>query len=148
YQYRRQPRYVYTGSLVACSLLAFGLVLVLLSFFPQSTVNGKFVGFQVSGAIAAFLVLAGFLVVQVRKILDKDKQTEAYEEQIKDLTRRLSHAARAQPNAETSLSGGRKFRYRVPGRRRRYIGLIAGNLHEVRDVDVWVNSENTNMLMA
>jgi O-acetyl-ADP-ribose deacetylase (regulator of RNase III) len=34
---------------------------------------------------------------------------------------------------------------RVPATR---IGILTGGLHEVRDIDIWVNSENTNMQMA
>jgi len=39
-----------------------------------------------------------------------------------------------------------KFTYQLPNGKK--IGLITGDLRDVRGVDIWVNSENTNMQMA
>jgi O-acetyl-ADP-ribose deacetylase (regulator of RNase III)/transcriptional regulator with XRE-family HTH domain len=45
---------------------------------------------------------------------------------------------------------GGTWRYRVTGIRpaNRYVGLISGDLRRVHGIDVWVNSENTEMEMA
>jgi len=40
------------------------------------------------------------------------------------------------------------LRYKVPGTSGKYIGLVPGNIQDVRCADVWVNSENTDMQMA
>jgi O-acetyl-ADP-ribose deacetylase (regulator of RNase III) len=41
-----------------------------------------------------------------------------------------------------------RYRYRIHGVGDRIAGVISGDLFDVRGVDAWVNSENTNMEMA
>jgi O-acetyl-ADP-ribose deacetylase (regulator of RNase III) len=148
----RRARYVYTGSFVAWCMLALAIVLLLFTLFPQSSVTGTFEGLKVGGAIAAFLVVVTWLARQGRIVLDKDRQVDTYETRLKDLRKQLSGTAKIgnQPQSqnEAPLAGATRYPYRTAWRPRRTIGLIAGNLSEVRRVDAWVNSENTNMQMA
>jgi len=46
------------------------------------------------------------------------------------------------------ISQLQRFRYRLDGSRAREICLITGDIRDWRGIDVWVNSENTNMQMA
>ena len=46
------------------------------------------------------------------------------------------------------LTRTEKFSYRLRGTRDKQIGVITGDIRQVRRIDVWVNSENTNMQMA
>jgi len=146
----RRARFVYTGSFVAWCMLALAIVLALFALFPNSSVNGTFEGLKVGGAIAAFLVVVTWLARQGRIVIDKDRQVEQYDAQIKDLQRqlRLAPKDKGKDQPPAPLTGATRYRYRTLGRPRRIVGLIAGNLAEVRGVDVWVNSENTNMQMA
>lgn len=146
----RRARFVYTGSFVAWCMLALAIVLLLFALFPDSTVSGTFEGLKVGGAIAAFLVVVAWLARQGQIVIDKDRQVDQYEAQIKDLQRQLTLAPKDKGKDQdpVPLSGATRYRYRTLGRPRRNVGLIAGNLAEVRGVDVWVNSENTNMQMA
>jgi O-acetyl-ADP-ribose deacetylase (regulator of RNase III) len=152
--YVRRPRFVYTGSLVAWCLLTLGIVLLLFSLFPDSTVTGTFEGFKVGGVIAAFVVIVAWLARQGRLVLDKDKEVDSSQKEIKDLKRQLAQASRGKNQAQPQnqyqapLIGARRYPYSTSRRPRRTVGLIGGNLSEVRGVDAWVNSENTNMQMA
>ena len=148
FAFRRRFRFVYTGTFIASLLLALAIVLVLVALFPDSSVSGNFEGFKVAGAIAAYLVVVVWLTRQGTKLIDKDSQVENYKTRIVDLEQQLAAAPKQPGQAPSRLSGGKKYGYRTEGRPRRTIGLIAGNLSEVRQVDVWVNSENTNMQMA
>jgi O-acetyl-ADP-ribose deacetylase (regulator of RNase III) len=46
------------------------------------------------------------------------------------------------------LENHTRYRYRLRRAPERFVGLITGSIEHVRDVDVWVNSENTDMQMA
>jgi len=46
------------------------------------------------------------------------------------------------------ISKLQQFRYRLAGRRARELCLITGDIRDWHGIDVWVNSENTNMQMA
>jgi O-acetyl-ADP-ribose deacetylase (regulator of RNase III) len=46
------------------------------------------------------------------------------------------------------INTSQKITYRLRSDRQRRIGLITGDIRDVHGVDVWVNSENTNMQMA
>jgi O-acetyl-ADP-ribose deacetylase (regulator of RNase III) len=152
--YVRRPRFVYTGSLVAWCLITLGIVLLLFSLFPDSTVTGTFEGFKVGGVIAAFVLIVAWLAREGRAVLDKDREVEKSQDEIKNLRRQLAQASggqnQGQPQNQNQgpMVGARRYPYSTSWRPRRTIGLIAGNLAEVRGIDAWVNSENTNMQMA
>jgi O-acetyl-ADP-ribose deacetylase (regulator of RNase III) len=148
-----RPRLLYMGSFLAWSLLSLAIALFLFALFPDSTVTGSFEGFKVGGVSALFLVIAIWLAREGRLVIDKDEEADKHQEEIKELRRQLADPSRSQPqpaNPNTGpLAGIRRYRYQTTSRRsRRTVGLIAGNMAEVRNVDVWVNSENTNMQMA
>jgi len=49
---------------------------------------------------------------------------------------------------EKRLPDGSTFNYKVPGAPNVTITLMSGDLRRIKGIDVWVNSENTNMQMA
>jgi O-acetyl-ADP-ribose deacetylase (regulator of RNase III) len=148
FAFGRRARFVYTGAFIAWCLFALAIVLVLFSLFPGSSVTGTFEGLKVGGAIGGFLVVVAWLARQGRMVIDKDRQVDRFEKKIEDLEQQLKLAPKVESQRAAPLSGATRYRYRTVTRPRRTVGLIAGNLAEVRDVDVWVNSENTNMQMA
>ena len=89
FAFRRRFRFVYTGTFIASALLALSIVLVLVALFPDSSVSGKFEGFKVTGAIAAYLVVVAWLTRQGTKLIDKDWQVENYKTRIEDLEQQL-----------------------------------------------------------
>jgi ADP-ribose pyrophosphatase len=54
---------------------------------------------------------------------------------------------RAKMPAETDTNQSRTYAFSVEGNDDRIIGIKTGNILAIRDVEVWVNSENTDMMM-
>jgi hypothetical protein len=46
------------------------------------------------------------------------------------------------------ITGTKRYPYKLKSAPAKIIGLITGDIRDVKGVDVWVNSENTNMQMA
>ncbi|WP_173156048.1 helix-turn-helix domain-containing protein [Phytohabitans suffuscus] len=67
-------------------------------------------------------------------------------------TRQPPDRVTAQSGGKSALLGGsERFLYRLAGERYRastIVGVITGDIRRVRDADVWVNSENTEMRMS
>src|SRR5581483_9547172 len=64
-----------------------------------------------------------------------------------DAWERLADAPARRPRPQ-ALPYLETFRYRVSGRPGVEFGVIAGDLRRVTGVDIWVNSENTEMRMS
>jgi O-acetyl-ADP-ribose deacetylase (regulator of RNase III) len=142
---RRDPRYFHTTNLICWLLIALFPVLVLFSFFPQSEVSGQILGFSMTGAVALFVFIWWFGATRSTEVVKID----ALETEIRGLRDAL--ARRPEP------AGGRQavvltepsaLHFGLGKRKNKRIGLITGGLHNVKGVDVWVNSENTNMQMS
>jgi hypothetical protein len=72
----------------------------------------------------------------------------SFETDISTLVNELRTAIPAlRQRAATMMAEGPQVRYALPGTACR-IGLIPGSIRRIRHVDVWVNSENTDMQMA
>ena len=69
----------------------------------------------------------------------KTKQNDSLVHQVLNLD------IKAEPKV---LTRTQKFSYRLAGTHDKQIGLITGDIRYVKGIDVWVNSENTNMQMA
>lgn len=155
--WKTQPgsRKYLTSIWIALLLIALFPVLLLGSFFPSSTVDisTKILGMTVTaaGAIAFFIFI---LVFGTRKTLDavnKDKII-AERAELRRRVRQLEHFDSAQKSndGDKVLFPGSRFTYELTGlkKNKKRIHLVTGGLEFVHGVDVWVNSENTNMFMA
>lgn len=114
---------------------ALATTLVVFSFFPTTDMSGQAFGFSLGGAAAFVLVILLAAPILQRKISDLDRMNST------DSTPALVKAPRY-------LTAQEIFRYSVIGTEGRSICIITSNLNRVVNVDVWVNSENTNMRMS
>jgi hypothetical protein len=144
---RPRARHLNSTNLIAWLLIALFPTLVIFSFFPDSSAEGEFVGFGLTGAIAAF---AGILVFGSRagaEAIARDQRVEDVEAENERL-KAGEQPAQGQAPGKRLIRQQRDLRYRVQGRRGTELVIRTGELADVKDVDVWVSSENTNMQMA
>jgi hypothetical protein len=140
-----RPGYQMRFNLVVWLIIALFPVLVIFSLFPGSTISGTIQSFSFSGAIAAFIFIwwYGSRTAENAGKLDELHGTIAALEG--DKTSLQKHLADL--GTRTSLPSGVAGRYAIKNRATS-IWLCTGNLSDVRDFDIWVNSENTEMQMA
>ena len=152
----RWPRRFYSTILISWLVIALSPVLLLFSLFPDSTVDGDILGFQVSGAVAAFLFLWYFGTGRALRTEDIDKcktEREDLEQQVARLDNKLLQVTSARTTAgriqvAKPLKACTEHIYKINNARKRRIGILTGDIKSVKNIDVWVNSENTNMQMA
>jgi O-acetyl-ADP-ribose deacetylase (regulator of RNase III) len=123
-------------------LLALFPVILLFSFFPQSEFSAGFMGATMTGAAGLFVFIwwYGPRAMRTAGRLDEEKKANAALRKRLDTEEKIR---RPRQIAET-----RTYDYTVAGHPERKIVLITGDLRNVKDVDVWVNSENTDMQMS
>jgi O-acetyl-ADP-ribose deacetylase (regulator of RNase III) len=134
---------------LAWLLAAVGVASILFSLFPASTANGTLLGISLTGA-AAFTALLWWAAMRLHRNLQRTDQVEAElqqcQAQVHDLEQQLTAAAAPAERPEV-LRQHERVLFTLRGRRKR-IGIVTGDVSRVRNVDVWVNSENTRMQMS
>jgi O-acetyl-ADP-ribose deacetylase (regulator of RNase III) len=132
-------------------LIALFPVFLIFSFFPTDSRNfsGNLLGFSMSGAIGAFIFLFWFGTNKTRAAVDADNLVRQNEELKKQLTAIRDHpVGDGKLRTPTPLRESGSHLYKVKGASGKKIGLITGDIRNVRSADIWVSSENTNMQMA
>ncbi|HEX4818536.1 MAG TPA: hypothetical protein VFV66_37845 [Nonomuraea sp.] len=134
---------------ISWMLVALFPVLVIFSFFPQSQFSAEIKGATMTGAVGMFLFIWWFGLRSWRSpsvVDDLRRRLNEQDEQIEQLRKAAdanAKMARPQPMEET-----RTYDYTLLDRPSRRITLVTGDLRNVKGVDVWVNSENTDMQMS
>src|SRR4051794_15504168 len=142
---RRDFEFARTSNPIVWALIAMGPALLLFSIFPDSTAEGELGTFAVGGAFAAFTATWWFGTREGRRGIEADAHLAASRGQIEQLQRELAIG----PGPEDPLLREQEeFTYRVEDAKHRTIVIVTGDLLDVRDVDIWVSSENTNMQPA
>ncbi len=148
YGVSRASKHAFTMNVVAWLFIPlFPLVFVLWAF-PESTAEGKFFEIKVGGALAAYLAMwvagihftrKGVTIDDLRSdIVDLEKKCE-YVEVLNDVR------SGAKPKA---LHGAHVYVYELADVAGKTIALRTGDVSSIHGVDIWVNSENTDMQMA
>lgn|SRR5215211_991761 len=146
-QHRRFDSF-YTMAQVSWLIIALFPVIILFSMFPNSDVDGTFLGVSVSGAAGLFALIWWYGTRSARQAGLADR-AEALEEQLNELSRisGSQNLASASP-VDNPVNEHEKYTYRVAVAPTRHVGFVTGSITSVTDIDCWVNSENTNMQMA
>jgi O-acetyl-ADP-ribose deacetylase (regulator of RNase III) len=151
---RKNVSHFYTTSLICWLLIALFPVLLIFSLFPNSSISGTVKGVSVGGAIGAFIIIWMYgsrSSLKARSIDEKIQALgdalESKKKQIEKLEAQVSEDSGAPPY-DSPLVESKVIAYRFKTNKQRRIILITGNIRDVRQVDVWVNSENTNMQMS
>lgn len=122
--------------------LGAGASFLTFALFPGSTADGKVLGFRLGGAIAALFVVWMFGIKRADKLAPKELLVQTIRERDIEIERLKKEARKAKPipncqkHAYTVTKGGKK------------LVLITGDIKDIKGIDVWVNSENTEMEMA
>jgi O-acetyl-ADP-ribose deacetylase (regulator of RNase III) len=144
---RRDFEFARTSNPIVWTLIAMGPALLLFSIFPDSTAEGELGAFAVGGAFAAFAAAWWFGTGEGRRGIEADRDIAALRDEIAQLQGEL--AVRVNGDIEDPvLQEQQEFAYKVQGAKGRTIVIVTGDLLKVRNVDVWVSSENTNMQPA
>jgi O-acetyl-ADP-ribose deacetylase (regulator of RNase III) len=154
---RSNASYFFATNVISWLLVALFPVLLIFSFFPDSSFAGTIKGVSMGGAIGAFIFIWWYgtkianQVSQVDKHIedvrnDLSAKLEAREEKLAQLEELLEEDQKQQ--APTVLQETKIYPYRLKGERRKRIALITGDIRKVKVADIWVNSENTNMQMS
>jgi hypothetical protein len=143
WQVRSNTKHFQTTNVITWLLIALFPTLILYAFFPDSSSSGTVMGFKVTGAVGLFVLIW----VYGTRIT---KQTST----IDDLTKKADDL---QAIVNKSQPGGRKgipiqetkvFGYVFKNHKSKKIALITGDIQKIKQADIWVSSENTNMQMA
>jgi O-acetyl-ADP-ribose deacetylase (regulator of RNase III) len=149
---RRNVPYFHTTNLISWLLIALFPVLLIFSFFPDSSFTGTIKGVSMGGAIGAFIFIWWYGSQSANKASQVDKrinelsgELEAREEELQQLRGAPKEDQERVPSVlrETNIHG-----YKLKERRSKRIALITGDIRKVKVADIWVNSENTNMQMS
>ena len=145
---RPRARFVNSTNLLAWLLVGLFPTLIIFSFFPNSSAEGDLVGFGLGGAVAAFAAIFVFGSRAGARAIERDQKFDelvAENERLRDGEAAGDGGARTEENV---IRDQRHLNFRTRGTRRRELVIITGDLTQVRGIDVWVSSENTNMQMA
>jgi O-acetyl-ADP-ribose deacetylase (regulator of RNase III) len=146
---RSNASYFHTTNVISWLLMALFPVLLIFSFFPDSSFAGTIKGVSMGGAIGAFI----FIWWYGTKIANESVQVDARVEKISaeseargEELQRLKEAQKQQ--VPTVLRETNTYEYELKEGQDRRIALITGDIRNVKVADIWVNSENTNMQMS
>jgi O-acetyl-ADP-ribose deacetylase (regulator of RNase III) len=146
---RKNVEHFNTTNLICWLLVALFPVLLIFSFFPDSSIEGTIKGFSFGGAIGAFIFIWWYGTNSTLKANLVD-QLNATIKQLELEVETLRSGSLAETGAKlpTVLQDTDVFYYKFKRINAKYIALVTGDIRNVRFVDIWVNSENTNMQMA
>ena len=154
---RSNASYFYSTNVISWLLMALFPVLLIFSFFPDSSFAGTIKGVSMGGAIGAFIFIWWYgtkianQAVQVDERVEKIRtelsgELEAREVELQQL-RDASEEDQKQ-RVHSVLRETKTYPYSLKGEQDKRIALITGDIRKVKAADIWVNSENTNMQMA
>jgi O-acetyl-ADP-ribose deacetylase (regulator of RNase III) len=145
---RTRSRSFYSWMVLAWLFIPVFPLVFVLGAFPGSTAEGSLLEFKIGGAFASYVLLwFGGITFTARGI-----DTDAERQRVAKLEEVAAYVAVIKPIVEQGepskpLLETDTFDYLVRGTSRR-VSIVTGDLAHVRGIDVWVNSENTNMQMA
>jgi len=117
--------------------------LVLYVFFDNFA-EGTVLGIKLGGAVAAYAALLSFGWANTKDAIIVDDLKQQLSETLSRLTLATGK------KEEVRLAEVHKEDFNVKAARGRYVGLITGDIRNMKKegIDVWINTENTNMQMA
>ncbi|MBN1479111.1 hypothetical protein EH223_15565 [candidate division KSB1 bacterium] len=148
YAGRKHAKHIYTYIIISWLFIPiFPLVFILVNF-PGSTTSGNLLNFQITGAFASYVLLwyAGVrLTLKGVRIDQLNAQIADLEEKCTyvEVINKITKGAAPQYLREINT-----YFYRIQKTKNKSIALITGDLANIKKIDIWVNSENTNMQMA
>lgn len=152
---RSNPKLFYSTVMISWVLISLFPVVLLFSVFQDSSLTGELTGtsfgtITVGGAFGAFFVLWIMGTRNTLKAINADRNEETIKmlnEKISDLNNQFEEL-KSRPKDTRIIAESKKIEYEFKYKKRRILGMITGDIQQVRGIDLWVNSENTNLQMA
>jgi O-acetyl-ADP-ribose deacetylase (regulator of RNase III) len=144
---RKSERSFVATNLIAWLLIALAPVLVLYSLLPNlvGTTDLRLFGLTASGAVATFVFLFWYGSTSSLKAVRADALLSENQSLKQDLANAQKLTGKPDPRP---IGTTEKLEYLVKNGGGRKLCLITGDIENVKNVDAWVSSENTNMQMA
>ncbi len=142
------------SAVLAWLLIALFPVFLLFSFSSDNLVEGEILNFKFGGAAAAFAFIWYMGTSWAMKGANTDKLEENNTQLKGELAEAKEKLASAQSSDGTAVKRAKpilttdKHEYSLKSQKNIEVGLITGDIRNVKGIDIWVNSENTNMEMA
>lgn len=151
---RSNPKLFYSTVMISWVLISLFPVVLLFSVFQDSSLTGEltdtsFGTITVGGAFGAFFVLWIMGTRNTLKAINADHNENTIKtlnEQINNLEDQFKTLS-SKPKDTRVISESKKIEYEFTAGKR-ILGLITGDIQKVRNIDLWVNSENTNLQMG
>ena len=151
---RSNPKLFYSTVMISWVLISLFPVVLLFSVFQDRSLTGdltdtSFGTITVGGAFGAFFVLWIMGTRNTLKAINADHSENTIKtlnEQINNLEDQFKVLS-SKPKDTRVISESKKIEYEF-ATGKRILGLITGDIQKVRNVDLWVNSENTNLQMG
>src|SRR5580692_1576025 len=147
-QRKKYSEHFNTTHIICWILIALFPALVIFSLFPQSNINGSVLGFSMTGAVALFVFIWWFGLRSSQKAIHIDELNDKIRGLQDDLKKCQQLSSESTTPTPSVLTQTAVTVFPVKKNRGKKIALITGNIQGVKCVDVWVNSENTNMQMS
>jgi len=153
---RSNPKLFYSTVMISWVLISLFPVVLLFSVFQDSSLTGELTGtsfgtITVGGAFGAFFVL---WILGTRNALmainaDYNEETiKTLNDQIKNLEVQFDEL-KSKPKDTRIIPESRKIEYGFTyNKKKRILGMITGDIQQIKGIDLWVNSENTNLQMG
>jgi O-acetyl-ADP-ribose deacetylase (regulator of RNase III) len=147
---RPRARFQHGTNVLVWFLVAFTPTVLLFSLFPDSQVEGGVAGFTFTGALGALVAIWWIGIREGGKGLRADQEVEGLRREIRALRGEKATGGwgKRGPEDDPPLVDQSELRYRVDCTRKKELVILTGNILDVKQADVWVSSENTNMQMA
>lgn len=151
---RSNPKLFYSSVIISWVLISLFPVVLLFSVFQNSSLTGEFKDtsfgtIAIGGAFGAFFVIWFMGTRNTLKAIKEDHSEEKVTK-LTDENRNLREQIvelKGKPLNTRSIPENRKLEF-IHDKSERILGLITGDIQQVRDIDLWVNSENTNLQMG
>ena len=146
---RENEEHFQATNLICWLLIALFPVLLIFSFFPESSLSGTIQGVSIGGAIGAFIFIWWYGTKRALAAVKLDELNTKVHKLESELQQSKSDQEKQRPERVPIVFHECKiYRYKLKAAGRKRIALIAGEIQGVTVADIWASSENTNMQMA
>jgi O-acetyl-ADP-ribose deacetylase (regulator of RNase III) len=150
---RKNTPHFYATTVICWLLLAMFPGMLLFLIFPNSSAESQLLDFKISGAAAFFIIVWVLGVRYTNNARERDQESAELHEHLERAEAEIerlekSMAINTAGRKPKPIDSAEILRYSIKDRTDRCVALVPGAIERVRHVDVWVNSENTNMQMA
>ena len=142
---KKKTKLFYSINILSWLLISSGISCIFFAVF-KADAQGTVLNFKIGGVLAGCMLIWMYGIQQTNKANNVDKLESTIVQLNKDLeTSRLSTKPEIKPQP---LNETKTYSWKIKSAKNKQLSIITGNIINIKNIDVWVNSENTNMQMA